>query len=114
MNEITTLNEALYSTMQTYAADVLDAPIVYDSHNYPYFFNDTNGNGVSDADEVDRTNGFASWSPRLLKAAYNFQYVAKDPGAFAHNGVYIIQVLYDSISDLGTNVPVDMAGMVRP
>lgn len=114
VDEITTLNEALYSTMLVYATDVLDAPIVYDTHAYPYFFNDTNGNGAPDPDEVVRTNGFSSWSPRLLKAAYNFQYTAKDPGAFAHNGAYIIQVLYDSIDDLGTNVAVDMASMVRP
>jgi hypothetical protein len=33
-----------------------------------------------------------------------------DPGAFAHNGKYVLQVLYDSIQDLGG----DVSGMVRP
>jgi hypothetical protein len=33
--------------------------------------------------------------------AKNYQWVAKDPGAFAHNGKYILQVLYDSLQDLG-------------
>jgi hypothetical protein len=112
--EISTLKEALYDTMLVYATDVLDAPVVYDSHAYPYFFNDLNGNGESDPDEANYGNQYTSWSPRLLKAAYNYQYTSKDPGAFAHNGAYVIQVLYDSIDDLGTNVPVDMAGMVRP
>ena len=38
----------------------------------------------------------------------------KDPGAFAHNGKYVIQVLYDSIADLGTKVPVNNTKMIRP
>jgi hypothetical protein len=46
----------------------------------------------------------------LLRAAYNYQWAQKDPGAFAHNGQYIVQVLQDSLEDLG----VDVAGMTRP
>jgi hypothetical protein len=45
-----------------------------------------------------------------LRAAYNYQYSAKDPGAFAHNGLYIIQTLYDSLEDVGG----DVSGMTRP
>ncbi|MCC6188392.1 MAG: polyheme membrane-associated cytochrome C, partial [Anaerolineales bacterium] len=45
--------------------------------------------------------GYASWTPGLLRAAYNYQYAQKDPGAFAHNGKYIIQILYDSLSGVG-------------
>ncbi len=52
--------------------------------------------------------------PRLLKAAYNYQYVQKDPGAFAHNGKYVIQFLYDNLASLSTKVDVDMTGMIRP
>ena len=48
--------------------------------------------------------------PVLLRAAYNYQYVQKDPGAFAHNGQYVIQVLYDTLVDLNANV----SGMTRP
>jgi hypothetical protein len=44
-----------------------------------------------------------------LRAAYNYQDASKDPGAFAHNSTYIMQLLYDSISDLGG----DTTGMVR-
>ena len=32
-----------------------------------------------------------------LQAAYNYQVVEKDPGSYAHNGDYIIQLLYDSL-----------------
>jgi hypothetical protein len=46
----------------------------------------------------------------LLRAAYNYQWVAKDPGAFAHNGKYMMQVLIDSLKDIGGNV----SSMTRP
>ena len=112
--EIETLHEALYAAMQAYSSSVSGNAVVYESHSYPYFFNDTNGNGVADPDEAVRDNAFVGWTPRLLRAAYNYQYVAKDPGAYAHNPKYIIQVLYDNLEDLGQQTAVDMTGMVRP
>lgn len=108
--EIETVHAALYVALQTYASDTAGAAIVYESHSYPYFFVDTNGNGIADPDEANRSNSYSTWTPRLLQAAYNYQYVAKDPGAFAHNGEYVLQVMYDSISDLGG----DVSGMTRP
>ena len=48
------------------------------------------------------------------RQAYNYQYVAKDHGAFAHNPHYVIQLMYDSLADLATVTDVDMAGLVRP
>jgi len=75
---------------------VLGVPIVY-AANYPYFFDDAGAR-------------YTSFTPRLLNAAYNYQFVAKDPGAFAHNPDYVIQVLYDGLEDLGA----DVAGMFRP
>jgi len=111
--EIASLREILYGAMLDYAADVANAPILY-ANNYPYFFNDSNGNGQVDAGENSYGNRYSSWTPRLLRTAYNYQYAKKDPGGFAHNGQYVIQVLYDSLEDLGSAVPVDMSGMVRP
>jgi hypothetical protein len=107
--EIKTLHEVLYAAIQDYAANVAGTPIVYGS-GYPYIFIDTNNNGVADEDEVNRSNRYNAFTVRLLQATYNYQYVKKDPGAFAHNGKYIIQVLYDSLEDLGA----DMTGLVRP
>jgi len=75
---------------------------------YPYVFID--GNGVADADEMSRSNRYNAFTPRLLQATYNYHYVVKDPGAYVHNGKYVIQVLYDSLEDLGA----DTTGMVRP
>ena len=97
--EISTMTDALYTALQAKAAES-DTPIVYDPAAYPYFFADANGNGVLDEGE----GSFAAWTPRLLKAAYNLQYVTKDPGNFAHNGVYMMEVLYDAINDVGGDV----------
>jgi hypothetical protein len=104
--EIENMHVMLYQAIQDYAAQVLDTPILYDSHSYPYFFKDVNGNGKSDEGEAVRANGYKSWSPRLAQAAYNYQFVAKDHGAWVHNGQYILQLLHDSIQDLGTKVSV--------
>jgi hypothetical protein len=108
--ELNTVHEALYEGMQAYATDVVGTGIVYDSHSYPYFFTDTNANGEADPDEANYGNRYATFTPSLLKAAYNYQYAAKDPGAYAHNGLYIIQVLYDTLEDIGG----DVSGMTRP
>lgn len=104
--EIDTMREALYTAIQGYAKDTAGADLVYNSASYPYFFADANGNGEADADE----EGYSAWTPRLLQAAYNYQYSSKDPGTFAHNGLYIIQTLYDSLEDVGG----DVGTMTRP
>lgn len=88
--EIDTLTEALYTTIQAYAEGTGN-PIEYDAHAYPYFFG---------ADG----KGYAAWTPRLLKASFNYQYALKDPGAYTHNPKFVIQFLYDSIEDLGGDV----------
>jgi hypothetical protein len=113
--EIMALEEELYAAIQAYAEDVVEKPIAYTPDSNPYFFNDTNGNGEADEDEVNSDNRYSSFTPRLLRAAYNYQYVQKDPGAFAHNPKYIGQILYDSLEDLSAGgVEVDMTGMTRP
>jgi hypothetical protein len=88
--ELDGLSEALYAQIQTYA-EANGGAITYDGHAYPYFFN---AGGES----------YATWTPRLLKAAYNYQYYQKDPGAFAHNSWFVAQFMIDSIEDLGGDV----------
>jgi hypothetical protein len=112
--EISALHDKLLEAIKSYAKEVGGQAIGYDAHHYPYFLNDTNGNGKIDEDEAKRDNGFSAWTPRLLKAAYNYQFVAKDPGAYTHNPLYIVQILHDSLADLGTRVTVAMDGMERP
>jgi len=107
--EVMTMKDALYAAMLDYSAAVAGTGIVYESHSYPYFFTDTNGDGVANEDEAVRANAYSTWTPNLLQAAYNYQYVSKDPGAFAHNGEYVLQVLFDSLDAIG-----DTTGMTRP
>lgn len=107
--EVAGVHELLYAALLDYAANTVGTPIIYDSHSYPYFFTD-DGNGQVDPGEAIYPNRYASWTPTLLKAAYNYQYVAKDPGAFAHNARYVLQAMFDSIQDLGGST----AGLIRP
>jgi hypothetical protein len=102
--EVEGLQNALYAEIQKYAASTAGEAIVYDKSAYPYFFIDTNANGVVDEGEAVFPNAYKNWTPRLLKAAYNYQVSLKDPGAYAHGNKYIVQLLHDSIADLGGDV----------
>ena len=77
---------------------LMNAIIVYDSPDddpdtaanikyqswYPYF----------------QPNSGQAWDPVAAKAAFNWQFVNKDPGAYAHNRSYALQLLWDSYEDL--------------
>jgi len=112
--EIEAIKEKLYAAIQAYGTQI-GSPIVYDDHSYPYFFNDTNGNGIPDSSEANYGNRYRSFTSRLLRATYNYQFSKKDPNAFAHGGKYVIQLLYDSIEDLNSALtnPISVAGMNR-
>lgn len=112
--EIDSMRDRLLTAIKTYAKTVVGKPIAYDFDDFPYFFVDTNDNGIVDKSEAVFANRYKAWTPRLLKAAYNYQFIIKDPGAFAHNSTYALQLLYDSIADLGTKVNVDIAKAQRP
>lgn len=112
--ELQGVEEKLYSAMQEYAKEITKTPIAYDGASYPYFFvAGPDGTPAKDAD--GKTTKYNAWSARLLKAAYNYQLAAKDPGAYAHNAKYVIELLYDSTGDLNKDLsnPVDMSKMVR-
>ncbi|MDJ0523445.1 MAG: hypothetical protein QNJ90_15360 [Planctomycetota bacterium] len=108
--EIDTLKTLLYAAIQQYATNVLGAPIIY-ADNYPYYFNDTDGDGTVDPGENIFPNSYGSWSARLLRAAYNYQYAKKDPGAYAHNPKYVIEFLYDSLKNLDEHPQVTVPNM---
>ena len=80
--------DLLMKMIVDYSAQVAGTQIVFEPH-YPYFFADADGDGR--ADTIDgRSQKYASWTPRLLKAAYNWKFVNADPGAFAHNPPYTL------------------------
>ncbi|MFZ5822515.1 MAG: hypothetical protein ACOYYJ_21700 [Chloroflexota bacterium] len=101
--EIETLRDALYAELMKYAKANSD-PLVYNGAAYPYFFVDKDGNGKADTGDDGRSISYTNWTPRLLKAAFNYQYALKDPGGFVHNSKYVVQILIDSIADLGGDV----------
>ncbi len=111
--EITTLHDLLYEAIQTYALNIIGQPIVYTNQS-PQWLIDTNGNGVADADEINSDNAYPDWTPRLVKATYNYHLVVESAGAFIHNPRYAIQIIYDTIEDLSTVVNIDMSNLIRP
>jgi hypothetical protein len=97
----------LLETVKSYAADVAGAPMVYDRTQYPYFFSDANGDGVIDVSEGQAV-AYSAWTPRSLRAAYNWKLVTADPGSYAHNPHYALELLYDSIEDISAPLGIDM------
>ena len=112
--EITGLRDKLYSAITRYGAERA-TPVCYADGSYPYWFKDSDGDGACSPAEAMASNGFASWTARLMRATYNFQMASKDPGAFAHNAKYIIELLFDSITNVNQVLArkVDMARAVR-
>ena len=108
--EVDAYYDSLYGAIQVYAREVAGTPIVFDGGSYPYYFIDGNNDGQSGPDETIFPNRYNAWTPRLLRAAYNLNYIAHDHGAYAHNSDYAIQVLFDSLDDIGG----DVSGLERP
>ncbi|MBZ4401547.1 Ig-like domain-containing protein [Myxococcus sp. AS-1-15] len=111
--EIQGLRDRLLATLQRYGAERAQ-PLCY-GNAHPYWFRDADGDGACSTAEVVGTNAYKSWTPRLQKAAFNYQLARVDPGAFAHNAKYIIQLLHDSIQSLNgaLTTPFDTSLLVR-
>lgn len=104
----------LMDMLKDYAAKVAGVPLHYDGSRHPYFFADANGDGV--ADQADgRPVPYAAWTPRMLKAAYNWKFVGSDKGIHVHNPHYALELLYDSMEDLSGPLDLDFAelGLIR-
>ena len=86
--EIETLREGLLKRIQLYAAITEGTEKIFYEDRNPYFFDEAG-------------EGYSTWTPRLLRVAYNYHYTTKEPGGYAHNPFYHIQLLYDSMNDVG-------------
>ncbi len=109
------VNAALLLDMiKNYADDVAGVPIVYDGTRYPYFFADANRDGMMDQSDGVPV-GYNAWTPRSLRATYNWKLVTADPGNYVHNPPYMLELLYDSIEDLSAPLGTDMEelGLLR-
>ena len=113
--EIEGLRAALLEQLQAYMREIGSPAVCYQSGSYPYFFVDADESGTCDDAEAVRDQGYAAWSPRGLAAAYNLHLATQDPGNFAHNAKYTIQVLHDSLQDLnlGRTIPADLSAFDR-
>lgn len=111
--EIEAVHQMVYAALQDYARQVIGTPLVY-ADQVPYFFVDSDGDGEADEEEIGFNNQYADWTPRLVRTAYNYHFVHQDPGAYVHNGRYVLQLLYDSLTDLAEAVDTPVEELIRP
>ncbi len=112
-HEIEGMRNLLMQFMQQYTEEKLGFAIGWSDKN-PYLFIDTNKDGTLSEDEASNENAFKAFTPRLMRAAFNYQFSIKEPAAYVHNGKYIVQLLHDSIMDISTAVGNPIAGLTRP
>ncbi len=108
--EIAGMETLLKAAINKYSAEKLGSALGFNFDSYPYGYVDTNADGTIDESESTYANGYNTYSPRLLRASFNLFFAHKEPGAYVHNAKYVLQLMYDSIADLGG----DVAGLTRP
>jgi hypothetical protein len=98
--EIDGMRAKLLVAIQAYATNVAGTAICFDNSatnpNRFYLDDGTSANGRCGTQVTE----YNKYTPRLLKAAYNYMIATNDVGAWAHNPRYAIEVLYDTIADL--------------
>lgn len=105
-----------FAALEALAQELAVSKGIFFAPDYPYFFNDTNGNGILDPAEIDRTNGFTTWGDKdTMGAAFNYNLAEHDPGGFAHNRFYYKRLIWDSIDFLdggaANSVPAAIAAL---
>jgi hypothetical protein len=85
----------LFVAIENYALNVIGEAIQYDPGSYPYYFKEG---------AISFGNRYDQFDASLLKAAYNYQMIQKDPCGYIHNAEYHLQLLIDSIEDLGGDI----------
>ncbi len=114
-DEIEGMKVMLHQAMSQYSAKVGDGTMFgFYGGAYPYSFIDTNKDGQITEDEAAFPNQYKLFTPRLLKAAYNYMFTVKEPGAYIHNGKYVLQLMFDSIEDLSAVSGVTTDSLTRP
>ncbi len=99
-NALANNGATLLTAIQTYAEKVSGTKICYNQGVYSYFFvpgTDACGTGNS-------KTGYNKFTPRLLRAAYNYNFFMREPNGWAHNPRYVAEILFDAISDLNAGL----------
>ncbi len=113
-DEIEGVKAVLQEALNQYSQAVTDTGFGFNTDAYPYAFIDTNKDGTIDESEGVFGNKYSTFTPRMLKAAFNYMFVQKEPAAYLHNAKYVLQLMYDSIEDLSALSGVTTQGLTRP
>lgn len=112
-HEIQGMREILHQAMNAYSFQEIGEAAGW-ADQFPYLFVDADANGRIEGDEAAFSNAYSSFTPRLMRAAFNYQFSAKDPAGYVHNGKYVLQLLYDAIEDLSGFVDIPLENLTRP
>ncbi len=113
-DEIEGMKAVLAEAMSKYSLAATGTGFGLKLESYPYTFIDTNQDGMIDESEGIFPNQYSTFTPRMLKALFNYMFVAKEPAAYVHNADYVLQLMYDSIEDLSALSGVTTDGLIRP
>ncbi len=130
-DELEGVKAKLMSAITSYATNVVGTDIAYVPAVPPAATNGwykSAGGVVSSTLYEPTTTPVTSgkWTPRLLKAAFNYDLVYRDANAYVHNPKYAIELLYDAIENLNVALSdgtktidhadhhIDITTMVRP
>jgi hypothetical protein len=101
--------EELHASLEALKAALADStlkPAYYFSAAHPYFFEDSGATipVMNWASIGDVSSSFQATGKPNMGAAFNFNYLHHEPGAYAHNRLYAKLLTFDSIDWLDNNV----------
>jgi hypothetical protein len=104
--EIEGMKSKLVAALRAYSVALgqPDMCFVIDASNgmadQPYVYADT----AAACNTGANTTPYNKFTARSLRASFNYMAIQNDPGAWAHNPRYAIEILYDSIADLNAGI----------
>lgn len=99
---------------------VLSENKMFYADTYPYFYKDTNSNGLLDSSEINSSNTIKDWTavgPQLgdgvtgannMGAAFNYKLLQAEKGAHVHNRTYARRLISHSIFYLQTGKDINI------
>ncbi len=111
--EIVGLQEKLLAALQMYGTNVGGANMCMrlDTSglaNQPYVLVDA----LVACGTTPNNVAYNKFTARSLRASFNYMWVNNDPGQWAHNPRYAIEILFDSIADLNAGIAADVTAPI--